>query len=75
MASARGSSSPWPTDVKLYNHCTTSVGYASSSEPLVRFGLGGNAVARLIQIRWPSGQVQELHDVKGDQVLQVREPY
>jgi hypothetical protein len=59
---------------QLYNHCSTSVGYASSSEPLVRFGLGKEAVAKLIQIQWPSGQVQELHDVKADQVLKVREP-
>ncbi len=59
---------------KLYNHCTTSVGYASSSEPLVRFGLGKEAVAKLIEIHWPSGRVQELHDVKGDQVVRVREP-
>jgi hypothetical protein len=59
---------------KLYNHCTTSVGYASSSEPLVRFGLGGLTAAKLIEIHWPSGQVQQLHDVAGDRVVQVREP-
>jgi len=59
---------------KLYNHCTTSVGYASSSEPLVRFGLGEQAAAKLIQIRWPSGQVQELRDVAADRVVSVREP-
>jgi hypothetical protein len=59
---------------KLYNHCTTSVGYASSSEPLVRFGLGGQTAARLIRIHWPSGQVQELHDIAGDRVVKVREP-
>lgn len=59
---------------KLYNHCTTSVGYASSSEPLVRFGLGKETVAKLIEIRWPSGIVQELRNVKTDQVLKVREP-
>jgi enediyne biosynthesis protein E4 len=63
-----------PSGRQLYNHCSTSVGYASSSEPLVRFGLGKEAVAKLIQIHWPSGQVQELHDVKADQVLKVREP-
>lgn len=59
---------------KLYNHCTTSVGYASSSEPLVRFGLGEQAAAKLIQIYWPSGQVQELHDTAADRVVSVREP-
>lgn len=59
---------------KLYNHCVTSVGYASSSEPLVRFGLGKEAVAELVEIRWPSGRTQKLRDVKADQVLTVREP-
>ena len=59
---------------KLYNHCTTSVGYASSSEPLVRFGLGKETVAKLIEIHWPSGRVQQLHDIKADQVVKVREP-
>jgi len=63
-----------PSGRKLYNHCATSVGYASSSEPLVRFGLGQEAVAKLIEIHWPSGQVQQLHDVKPDLVLKVREP-
>jgi hypothetical protein len=32
------------------------------------------ATAKLIEIHWPSGQVQQLHDVKPDQVLKVREP-
>ncbi|SPE30961.1 ASPIC/UnbV domain protein [Candidatus Sulfopaludibacter sp. SbA3] len=58
---------------KLYNHCTTSVGYASSSEPLVRFGLGAQAV-KSIQIQWPSGQTQVLHNVAVDRVVSVREP-
>jgi enediyne biosynthesis protein E4 len=63
-----------PNGRKLYNHCTTSVGYASSSEPLVRFGLGEPTAARLVQIHWPSGRVQELKDVRGDQVVTVGEP-
>ena len=63
-----------PSGRQLYNHCATSVGYASSSEPLVRFGLGKEAAAKLIRIQWPSGQSQDLHDVKADQILKVREP-
>jgi len=63
-----------PSGRKLYNQCTTSVGYASSSEALVRIGLGKEAVAKLIEIRWPSGQLQQLRDVKADEVLRVREP-
>jgi enediyne biosynthesis protein E4 len=63
-----------PTGRKLYNHCTTSVGYASSSEPLVRFGLGEQKVATLIEIHWPTGKTQELHDVIGGKIVRVREP-
>jgi hypothetical protein len=59
---------------QLYNHCTTSVGYASSSEPLVRFGMGGEKTAKVVEIHWPSGKVQQLHDVNADQVVKVREP-
>ena len=63
-----------PNGRKLYNHCTTSVGYASSSEPLVRFGLGDETTAKLVQVRWPSGKVQELHTVEANQILNVKEP-
>src|SRR4029079_1272342 len=59
---------------KLYNHCTTSVGYASSSEPLVRFGLGGERSVKLVEIRWTNGRTQQLRDVQVDRVLNVREP-
>lgn len=56
-----------------YNHATTSVGFASSSESVVRFGLGPYAAAKEIEIRWPSGRVQMLDEVRADQVLTVKE--
>jgi enediyne biosynthesis protein E4 len=56
-----------------YNHMTTSVGYASSSYGPVHFGLGKDAKAKLVEIHWPSGIVQTLQDVAGDQVLSVKE--
>jgi hypothetical protein len=57
-----------------YNHMTTSAGYASSSAGPVHFGLGANASADLVEIRWPSGIVQQMRDVAGDRVLVVKEP-
>jgi hypothetical protein len=57
----------------LSNHATTSVGYGSSSEPLVRFGLGSHPGVRKLNIRWPGGGMQELADVKGDRVVKVEE--
>jgi hypothetical protein len=56
-----------------YNHMTTSVGYASSSDGPVHFGLGQNGMADLIEIHWPSGVVQTLHDIAGDRILKVIE--
>ena len=53
---------------------TTSVGYASSSDGPVHFGLGGENRADLIEIHWPSGMIQTLLNVSADQVLKVTEP-
>jgi enediyne biosynthesis protein E4 len=57
-----------------YNHMTTSVGYASSSDGPVHFGLGADAVADSVEIRWPSGVVQRLSHVTADRVVHVQEP-
>src|SRR5260221_721276 len=56
-----------------YNHVTTSVGYASSSDKRVHFGLGTDATVREIELRWPSGKIQSVRNVKADQILKVRE--
>jgi hypothetical protein len=57
-----------------YDHMSTAAGYASSSAGPVHFGLGPNASADLIEIRWPSGIIQQLHDVAADRILRVKEP-
>ena len=56
-----------------YNHMTTSVGYASSSDGPVHFGLGADSRAEEIEIRWPSGTVQTLRGITGDRVIAVTE--
>jgi hypothetical protein len=56
-----------------YDHVSTSSGYASSSAGPLHFGLGPDEVAR-VEIRWPSGLVQELKDVRGDRVVRIEEP-
>ena len=56
-----------------YNHMTTSVGYASSSDGPVHFGLGADTRADTVEIRWPSGIVQTLRDVPADRILKVTE--
>src|SRR2546430_16507654 len=53
---------------------TTAGSYLSSSDERVHFGLGPEAVVQEIHIRWPSGKVQTLKNVKSDQFLRVDEP-
>jgi hypothetical protein len=57
-----------------YNHVTTSVGYASASDLRVHFGLGKDTLVNSLEIRWPSGIRQELHNIKADQILKIIEP-
>ena len=58
----------------LYNHVAISVGFMSSSDKRVHFGLGGETKVRSIEIRWPSGIRQTLTDVAADRILKVDEP-
>jgi hypothetical protein len=51
---------------------SNSVGYASSSDLTVHFGLG-TATRAAINIRWPSGIVQVLDNIAADQRLSVIE--
>jgi hypothetical protein len=53
---------------------TTCGSYLSSSDKRLHFGLGLQSTVKEIDIRWPSGISQTLHDVKGGQVLRIEEP-
>jgi enediyne biosynthesis protein E4 len=53
---------------------TTAGSYLSSSDKRVHFGLVGETAAQKIEIRWPSGILQHLDNVRADRILQVDEP-
>ena len=53
---------------------TTASSYLSSSDKRIHFGLGKETTISTIEIRWPSGIVQQLKNVKADQILKVDEP-
>jgi hypothetical protein len=52
---------------------TSGSSYLSSSELVLTFGLGENAKADEIEIRWPSGQVDHLKNVAAGQTITVKE--
>ncbi|MCC6393095.1 MAG: CRTAC1 family protein [Bryobacterales bacterium] len=58
----------------LYNHVAISVGFMSSSDKRVHFGLGEETRIASVEIRWPSGIVQTLKNIATDRVLSVEEP-
>ena len=47
--------------------------YISQSDLRVHFGLGKADKVSLLEIRWPSGQVDTIKDVKANQVVYVKE--
>jgi hypothetical protein len=53
---------------------STAGSYLSSSDKRVHFGLGAAQMVQTVEIRWPSGILQKLNDIRGDQILQVDEP-
>jgi enediyne biosynthesis protein E4 len=56
-----------------YNEATTAVGYACASDSRVHFGLGPSKTIREIDIKWPSGIHQVLHNVAANQILTIEE--
>ena len=53
---------------------TTAGSYLSSSDKRVHFGLGPESSVQSLEIRWPSAIMQQLKNVKGDQILRIEEP-
>jgi enediyne biosynthesis protein E4 len=53
---------------------STASSYLSSSDKRVHFGLGGDSTVQEIEIRWPSGIVQFLKNLRADQILKIDEP-
>ncbi len=63
-----------PSGRTLYNHVTGSVGFMSTSDLRLHFGLGRETAAETIEIRWPDGVVQTLKGTAADRILRIEEP-
>lgn len=57
----------------LMSHATTSVGFASSSDPRIHFGVPRNRTVERISLRWPSGASQVIERPALNQILTVEE--
>ena len=57
----------------LMSHATTSVGFASSSDPRVHFGVPRNRTVERVSLQWPSGASQTIERPALNQILTVEE--
>lgn len=48
-------------------------GYLSSNDERLHFGLGAAATMKQVKIEWPSGAIEELHDVAADKLYTIVE--
>jgi enediyne biosynthesis protein E4 len=60
------------TDVQMKTLRSGS-SYLSSSELILTFGLASHTQVDAIEIRWPSGQVDNLKNIAADQIITVKE--
>jgi hypothetical protein len=47
--------------------------YSSASDPRLLFGLGASALIDEVEVKWPSGQIRTLKNVKANQYLAIKE--
>jgi len=57
-----------------YATVSTGGSYCSASDVRPHFGLGQDTQVGDIEVRWPSGLVQHLANVRADQIVKVTEP-
>jgi enediyne biosynthesis protein E4 len=57
-----------------WNRVSTSVGYGGSSDRLVHFGLGSDAIVDWLNVEWPSGARQVLRNLAPDRFYELKEP-
>ncbi len=57
-----------------HNLVNTAVGYGSSSDARVHFGLGPDTRVRELKVTWPTGQTQTLRNLPADQLVRVPAP-
>lgn len=63
-----------PAGRTLHDWKSPSVGFLSSSDPRVHFGLGAEAKAASVEVQWPGGGVLRLQDVAANRILTLEEP-
>jgi len=57
----------------LYDQRKGGMSYQSAQDPRLHFGLGQRTLVDELEIRWPSGELTKLKNLRCDQILTVKE--
>jgi hypothetical protein len=60
-------------DLVQYDHVRAGGSFLSNNDPRLHFGLGGQRVVNAIDIRWPSGAVEQLRDIAANRIIAIKE--
>jgi hypothetical protein len=58
-------------DLRQIEDLVPTRGYLGQADPRLHFGIGKAAVVDVVEIRWPDGVVEKLHNVKANQTLRL----
>ena len=60
-------------DLVLYDERKGGMSYQSAQDPRLHFGLGQRRTVEEVEIKWPSGGLTKLTNLKSDQILAIEE--
>jgi len=60
-------------DLILYDERKGGMSYQSAQDPRLHFGLGQRRTVEEVEIKWPSGGLTKLTNLKSDQILAIEE--
>jgi len=60
-------------DLVLYDEKKGGMSYQSAQDPRLHFGLGQHTTVEEVEIKWPSGELTKLTNIKSDQILAIEE--
>ncbi len=60
-------------DLVLYDERKGGMSYQSAQDPRLHFGLGQHRTVEEVEIKWPSGELTKVTNLKSDQILAVEE--
>ena len=60
-------------DLVLYDERKGGMSYQSAQDPRLHFGLGQRRTVEEVEIKWPSGELTKLTNLKSDQILAIKE--